>query len=306
MPDGRSAAWTQRTLPIEQVEQSDEAYLAAIADCRLPPATERVLEWIVRNGRRDRGCKVVRRSTQRKWARAIGLSPSTISTTLRRLGDSRLVLKSPADGALRLDLSHLVAVAEEARARDGPGDEPFDAAAALRRLGSRSAALGSARPRSAVIGSGARSVNKKRKPPVPLTEAQESADPTETVGTGAAEHADRSRTRRAEASTPDCLKNHAAWRSLQRHHFRPELDRQALRAAFYAAVEAGLLADDYESRLRFLATAFDLAWDDKIRSPVAVLRSRIERGSCYRQSDRALATAKEFLRDPSLACERNA
>jgi len=300
MPEG-SAARTQRTLPIEQVEQSDEAYLAAIADCRLPPATERMLEWIVRNGRRDRGCLVVRRLTQRKWARATGLSPSTISTTLRRLGDSRLLLESPADGELRLDLSHLVAVAEEARARDGPGDEPFDAAGALRRLGSRSALLGSDRLRSAVIGSGARSVNKERKPPVPLTEAQESAAPTETVRTDAAEHADQRRTRRADPSTADCLKNHAAWRSLQRHHLGPELNRRALRAAFYAAVAAGLFAGDYESRLRFVATAFDLAGDPLIRSPVAVLRSRVERGTCYRQSDRALAAAKEFLRDPVLA-----
>jgi len=95
--------------------------------------------------------------------------------------------------------------------------------------------------------------------------------------------------------------NHAAWRSLQRHHFRPELDREALRAAFYAAAAAGLLLDDYDSRLRFVATAFDLAWDAAIRSPVAVLRSRVERGTCYRQSDGALAAAKEFLRDPVLA-----
>jgi hypothetical protein len=96
------------------------------------------------------------------------------------------------------------------------------------------------------------------------------------------------------------LQEHPAWRRLQTRHFRNggavQLDRQALMAAFDAAVTAGTIAGDREAKLRFWATAYDLAADQDIRSPAVCLRVRVERNRCYRISEAGRQFAVGLLR----------
>jgi DNA-binding transcriptional ArsR family regulator len=284
----------QRDLPLAAVEQADAAYVAAWDDLErlggVPESLGRIVRRIITEGRRESGCLVMRIGSQRLLAEACGLSVGSVSMALKRLRESRLVIR--ADGALRLVLHRLVEAAEEALARAAPSYGQFDAAAALRLLGGeRSAEFSRVQPSSA----GARSVRKKLNTPVSV--------PSRTTDTGGAatERAERGRTGLNGAERPRrSLADQPAWRALQARHFRPQLDRAALRAAFQAAREAGLVADRYEDKLRFMATAIDLARDAAIRSPAAVLRCRVERRSCWRQSDAAVAAATEFLKPAEL------
>jgi DNA-binding MarR family transcriptional regulator len=302
----------QRDLPLASVEEADAAYEAAVDDllrfASLSPAAGRLLKEIIRRGRRETGCLVMPCTSQRNGARAVGLALSSFSRSLDRLQKSRLVIR--ADGALRLVLPHLVEVAEEARARAAPNYGRFDAADSLRLLGGARSTVSHDVPRCS---KSARSVPKKENTPVPsLNPELRVNEETDTEGRAPAEHAGQRGTRRDGAARPGALRHDPAWECLQTRHFRPRLDLAALRSAFWAAVDAGFLGDDYHFKLRFLATAWDLACDvprpghEGIRSPAVVLRSRIERQTCYRQSDAALAWAKQTLRPPDLRRDEEA
>ena len=109
----------------------------------------------------------------------------------------------------------------------------------------------------------------------------------------------------------DCLRDHVAWRQLQTRHFRdaagkPAIAVGALQPCFYAAVEAGLLDNEPEHKIRFLAAAYDLAhqvprWDAQqrrdvgVRSPAVCLRRRVERGALFRASPEGHAWAKKIV-----------
>lgn len=283
----------QRDLPLASLEEAEAAYLAAVEDLkrflRMPGSRAAVLRQILCSGRRDSqpGTMVWQHGSRRNGAKAAGLPLSSFSRAVKRLVKSRLVIES--DGALRLVLPRLVEVAEDARARAAPDYGGFDAADALRLLspGGERSALFHGDPRCST---GARSVKKDLNTPVPYPSLQRDLTeraPRDTVGQrGPA---------RDSAGHPGALAGDPAWRALQTCHFRPRLNLGALTACFDAAAAAGLLDDQHDARRRFLATAFDLAADRNIRAPAAVLRSRIERGTCYRQSDRAMAWAKQIL-----------
>lgn len=106
---------------------------------------------------------------------------------------------------------------------------------------------------------------------------------------------ERAEQRGTPRNAAEQLKDSPAWQRLQTRHFQP-IDVQALRPAFYAAVQAGLIDDTEECKVRFLATCYDLAHDPTIRSPAAVLRNRTERKSCYRISDDGRRWAKQQMR----------
>ncbi len=109
----------------------------------------------------------------------------------------------------------------------------------------------------------------------------------------------------------DCLRDHVAWRQLQTRHFRdaagkPAIVVGALQPCFYAAVEADLLDNEPEHKIRFLAAAYDLAhqmprWDAQqrrdvgVRSPAVCLRRRVERGALFRASPEGHAWAKKIV-----------
>jgi hypothetical protein len=107
---------------------------------------------------------------------------------------------------------------------------------------------------------------------------------------------------------------------LQTEHFRRGsqvvLDLQALKRCLLAAVEADLLDGPLEAgeqddrwrevKIRFLATAWDLAADIPrrdtrtgrevgVRSPAVCLRTRIERGGLYRISDPGRRWARQQI-----------
>lgn len=303
----------QRDLPLASIEEAERAYMAAVDDLRrfagLAPVAAKVLEEIIRRGSRDVqiGCLAWVCTSQRSGAETLGIPRSSFSRGVGILTRSRLVLQ--ADGSLRLVLPRLVEVAEEARARAAPerDAERFDAADSLRVLsaGGPRPMLSHGVPRCPSASHGARTVYKEINTPVPLPSLQEH-------GTGVRARRDsvgQRGTARDAAGHAGALAADPAWRRLQTADFRPRLNLAALREAFAAAVAVGLLADDRESRLRFLATALDLAGDsprpgrEGIRSPAVVLRVRVERRTCYRQSDRALAIAKKILRPPDVSRE---
>jgi hypothetical protein len=300
----RAQPSAQKLLPIECVAQSDQAYLAALEDCGLPSGVSAIVRWLIVDGRREAGQKWLPVRTQRQLAQRLGLSASTVCESLRRLTDSHLVRQ--VDGVYRLDLSLLVSVSEAAVERRAAELRPPDPGEVLDRLlgPPRSAALGGVRPRSAALGGAPVSVEEQNPKPVSVSVSE-----TVTVRAGqplpsAAERGERR----------DCLKHHPAWEALQVEHFRRggrvfdprAMDLQALKRAMLAAVDADLLdgppepgeSNDrwLETKVRFLATAYDLAKaiptkdprtgrDTGVRSPAACLRARTEANALWRISD---------------------
>jgi DNA-binding Lrp family transcriptional regulator len=288
-PNGPSAAerGRQGTLPFEQLDTAGDAYLAAVADCRFPKGISSVLCWLL-EGRREGGFAVRRKLAQRELAKRLELSASTICEAVARLRDSGLV--DQADGVYRLQLSFLVEVAEQALTRRQSGDLP-SAEAALDCLGARqrSAALGSARTR--------RSVKKENIYPV-IRSVPSSPNPNGAEDQPSAAERERVQGSEVGGQEDGVLKTVRAWQRLQTEHFRPRLDVRALQAAFYAAVEAGLFESTLEHKIRFLATAFDLANSKTVRKPAPCLRSRVERLGCYRFSEEGNRWAKSVIKPP--------
>lgn len=288
----------QLDLPMRQIEESDAAYLDALRECGLSTGIEAVCRWLVEDGIRESGAKVLPMRPQRQLAARLGLSASTVCESLRRLQSSGLLTR--ADGDWRLDLSLLVSVSEEARQRRATERAPMDAAAALDCLlsgGARSACSGAL----GLLGPTSVSVRKENIYP-------DSVSDSESVSGGAGGLP--SAAERGEQE--DCLADHPAWKSLQTHHFRdaagrpktPEL--HALRPCFYAAVASGLLDKTDEHRIRFLAAAWDLAhslprWDPRqkrqvgAKLPAVCLRKRTERNALWRSSPEAHRWAKAIV-----------
>lgn len=294
---GRPPPGGQRSLPLEAIEASDEAYLAAVTElrdcCGFGSAVTELLRWAIREGRRERGrigVLIAPKRTQRDLARSLGFSASTIADGLAKLRAARLLFQT-ADG-YELALPWLVEMAEEASSQRQMALDlsPADALSALggaRTVRRRSVALGGARSRSAQrpIRENA-NIN-------PESESEMDIPIRNTVSdSGAPSTAER---RRAPPNTPSSLASHPAWARLQTRHFRP-IELAAFRPAFYAAVEAGLIDGTEECKIRFLATVYDLANDCTIRQPAAVLRSRVERKTCYRISDEGNRWAKQQMR----------
>jgi DNA-binding MarR family transcriptional regulator len=280
MPErSRAQPSAQRLLPIECIEQSDQAYLAALDECELPIGVAALVKWLILDGRREAGQKRLPKRTQRQLGQRLKLSASTVCESLRRLESSHLV--STVDGEYRLDLSLLVSLAEEAATRRAAELAPPDAAEALDCLRARQRS-----PRSAALGNCARSVTEETLKPVSesVSDSVRASSPLPT----AAERGERD----------GALKDHHAWRRLQSKHFRPNLDLQALQVCFYAAVEADLIDNERDHKIRFLATAFDLAKSGKVHSPAVCLRTRVERNACWRISPEGVAWAKQWVSDP--------
>jgi len=145
----------QRLLPIEQVAESDGAYLASLDSAGLPDGVARLVRWLILEGRREAGEKRLPVRPQRQLAERLGVSPSTVCGALDRLASSGLVVQ--ADGEYRLRLGLMVAIGEEAETRRQQAAVSVDPAAALDLLTgggarSRSAALDGARACSGALG----------------------------------------------------------------------------------------------------------------------------------------------------------
>jgi biotin operon repressor len=287
----------QVELPIARVEESDAAYVAAAVEGGFPVGVLALVRWLISDGRRDNGTRRAASMAQRKLAKRLGLSASTVCESLRRLQISGLVIQ--ADGDYRLRLSLLVQLAEEAASRRLEVEDPPDPAEALDLL-----LLGRARQRSAALGGGA--VPSKEELYTPYTETV-----PETRGSGgtrkaasAAERVGRLPSAAERGERDGCLKGHAAWRALQTRHFRPVIDLRALQPCFYAAVEAELLDNEREHKIRFLASAWDVARASTVTSPAPCLRVRVERGACFRFSPEGAEWAKRVLRPAEYAERR--
>lgn len=285
---------TQRLLPIEQVAESDGAYLAALESAGLPHGVEAIVRWLIVDGRREAGEKRLPVRTQRQLAQRLGMSASTVCESLKRLRNSGLVTE--ADGEYRLGLSALVELSEIVQTRREQERREVNPEAAWEALvGSgarqRSAALGGARQTSG-------SVEVRSSTPVSVSASGSGAS-------GRLPSADE------RGERDDCLRDHVAWRQLQTRHFRdgsgkPAIAVGALQPCFYAAVEADLLDNEPEHKIRFLAAAYDLAhqvprWDAQqkrdvgVRSPAVCLRRRVERGALFRASPEGHAWAKKIV-----------
>jgi DNA-binding MarR family transcriptional regulator len=288
---------SQRELPIEQVEQSDEAYLAALDSAALPDGVTAIVRWLIQDGRRESGEMRLAVRTQRQIADRVRKSASTVCESLRRLRNSGLVRE--ADGEYRLRLALLVEISEVAQTHREQARREVDPEEAWQAL------VGSgARPRSAcsaALGTTSGSVEERSSTPVSVTSVSVSGSGAASRLPSAAERGERD----------DCLRDHSAWRQLQTRHFRdaagkPAIVVAALQPCFYAAVEADLLDNEPEHKIRFLAAAYDLAhqvprWDAQqrrdvgVRSPAVCLRRRVERGALFRATPEGHAWAKQIV-----------
>lgn len=286
---------TQQLLPIERVAESDGAYLESLDSAELPDGVTAIVRWLIVEGRRDSGDKRLAVRTQRRLAKVLGIGASTVCDSLRRLRDSGLVTK--VDGEYRLRLALLVEIGEIAETRRQQATQEVDPAAALDALTAPPARARSAC--SGALGGDVRSVEENNTPPVSVPESVSVPGGSGGLRT-AAERGERD----------DCLREHSAWRQLQTHHFRqanrPAIAVAALQPCFYAAVEADLLDNEPEHKIRFLAVAYDLAaavprWDAAkrkevgVRSPAVCLRVRTEREALFRASPEGHAWAKKIV-----------
>lgn len=286
---------TQRLLPIEQVAESDAAYLSDLDAAELPDGVAAIVRWLILEGRRENGEKRLRLRPQRQLAERIGKSASTVCDSLKRLRDSGLVTQ--ADGEYRLRLGLLVEISEIAQTRREQERQEADPEAAYEALVGPPARARSAC--SGALGDDVRSVEENNTPPVSVPESV-----TVPGGSGGL------RTAAERGERDDCLRDHAAWKQLQTHHFRqadrPAIAVAALQPCFYAAVEADLLDNEPEHKIRFLAAAYDLAaavprWDAAkrkevgVRSPAVCLRRRVEREALFRASPEGHAWAKRIV-----------
>jgi len=297
---GRPPLGSQRPLPLAAIEEADAAYLDAVAELQaagLGRCASEILRWIIRAGRRGQpGVLASPRATQRDLSKLLGFSQSSVCSARAKLKHSRLVAE--ADGEYRLFLPWLVELAEEARSRRQMALAPDLALSPAEALG----LIGADRQRSALIGA-----DRSRSAPRPfrketnlnpVTVSVMDSALTDTDGTGATDHG---RSRPIGTDQNRSLKELPPWQRLQTRDFRPVLQIGPLRAAFYAACQAGLIDDSDECKIRFLATAYDLAHDAAIRSPAAVLRVRTEGRRCYRISDEGNRWAKQILRPAEYA-----
>lgn len=286
---------TQRLLPIEQVAESDAAYLSSLDAAELPDGVSAIVRWLIVEGRRENGEKRLPLRPQRQLAARLGKSASTVCDSLKRLRDSGLVTQ--ADGEYRLRLGLLVEISEIAQTRREQERQEVDPVAAYEALAGPPARARSAC--SGALGGDVRSVEENNTPPVSVPESVSVPGGSGGLRT-AAERGERD----------DCLRDHSAWRQLQTHHFRqanrPAIAVAALQPCFYAAVEADLLDNEPEHKIRFLAAAFDLAHDLPrydaakrkqvgIRSPAVCLRRRVEREALFRASPEGHAWAKRIV-----------
>lgn len=295
---GRPPPGGQRPLPLAAIETRDEAYLAAVDDlvaAGLPRAPAELLRWIIREGTRKRPLDPLRapRRTRRHLAATIGIGLGTVSRAIERLRAAHLLIET-VDG-LELNLPMLLDAAEQAASQRQMALEPVSAADSL-------AALTGTVPRvprvpSCSTCSTPRPYRKEKNlNTVSVPTRDPSAANTVTV-TGAAEQVER-------GGTDGTLRGDPAWKRLQTKHLRPEIDLTALRPAFYAAVDAGLIDATHECKLRWLATVYDVARDRRINSPAVVLRYRTEQRTCYRISDEGRRWAIGILRPTIHAKER--
>lgn len=286
----------QKPLPWDHGESRDAAYLAAVDDlvaAGLPRGPAELLRWMIREGRPRGLARAAPPHTQRSLSALLGFSQSTICEARKTLKLSRLVYE--VDGTYQLHLPWLVELAEEARSRRQTALAPDMALTAADALD----VIGSDRQRSAMIGD-----DRQRSAPRPYRKKENlktvsvpTRDPgsTETVtDTGASRSTDLCRSQ--PIATDQGLRESGPWQRLQTKHFRPEIDLTALRPAFYAAVQSGLIDDTHECKLRWLATVYDVAHDRRINSPAVVLRYRTEQRTCYRISEEGRRWAIGILR----------
>lgn len=287
----------QRNLPLEQIANSEDAYLQAAETCGIRGCALAFVLRAIRCGRRDGDRRLLTVIPLRKLVIELGFrSVSTLSEALAKLTHSGLL--SQADGAWRFDLAWLVELAERATAggEPPPRPPPDEALAVFGGVRSCSAVFG--RVRSAPV-----SVEGVNRTPESVSVSVPETD------TGA-DWEDAKRGRGGDAEQRDALKDHPAWQRLQTSHFRSpdgrvRIDWQALRPAFYAAVEAGLIGIRPEDKTRFLATAWDLAANPTIHKPAVCLRIRVEANRCFRISDEGRRWARSVL-TPSEYCREEA
>ena len=258
----------------------------------------------------------------RKLADKLGRHHSSISRGLRELERARLAIR-PA-GRICLNLTRCCDLSEaRATEREAPtfarGWRPGAAPAESEPGAERCNVVHSGAERCNVVQSGAERCNvvqtgasrgsaharnrsekqETRKNPEYLTETE----PRGAAPDCTAPHQAAPGCTGADACGPLALLNRSpAWQALQAGDFADDAGRRCtpplekLRAAFRAAVVCGLVADDDDHKLRWLATVYDCAMHG--RSPAGSLVWRTASGKLSWAGEQAWAWARRLLRRP--------
>ncbi len=299
---------------IEHLEASDDAYRQAIDDCGLPDSAHAVAVWLFDRGRREviegQRCQVARARSKAQLATAVRQSASSAYRGLRKLLDLGLVERHGEDWVLVMTRVCVVGEARatgEASRNERRLDRGWSAEATVARLLGSGADRGPpgppgpppVQPGSPLVQPGSawfspvqpafRTEKGSYKFPENLTETEPNrfGDAANQVDQGEPERTgvnrrEPGRTARAERAAPgdvraakQALNRTAAWQALQPEDFAdgpPGLPK--LRACYREAVRAGVLADCYEDRLKFLATAYALSKPGAARNPAGAFVHR--------------------------------
>ena len=310
----------QPPLPIEQAETSREAYAEAVRGCKLPGSAVAVALWILEHGVKDRlGCDQVVRATlpaQRELARRLGKGRSSICRALLELEREGLLIR-PAGRAV-LNLSRVCELADARATAPEPLGMGFAPGWQAGQLADRGPpgegvpACPSVSQRVPACPTAPRSENERSiSPEFNRTDtdtdcaralheagrdtAGQDGAPRDTAEHDGADGAPRGNGRIRHAMT--ALNRSRAWQALQARDFADAEGRRCeppiakLRAAFYAAADAGLV--DAGRKLDWLATVHDCAHN--ARSPAGALAWRTAAGKLYWAGEASRDWARQIL-----------
>ena len=288
----------ERPLPFEQAAESRDAYAEAVRACRLSPSAEAIALWIVEGGIKEAlagdRVMVVSLPTQRELARRLGLGLASICRGLKALeGDGVFFTRRRRRLEGVLNLSR-VCVLAEARATDAEpagfasgwrprarGDPPPAAAC--------SSAFHPVPPCSAPLRTEtekeAQAPPEYREPNRTETDSARAAQGGTPGTSGTSETGGTRRRPREIREGLSRLNRTAAWQGLQAGDFIGPQGRrrlpagEKLEAARLAAVRLGLLRDDWDGQLQWLATVRDCALHAD--GPAGALAWRVASGKLH-------------------------